>query len=245
MPLERYLGEGKMELLKREVESATGIQLKSVPRWLISENRLREQQETSNKRGSAIVITVSSESEAKRLCASGLRFGGILRVVEKYWESGPSSVCMTCCGIGHERMGKCGDRQPRCVICAGPHKLEDHQCGVTGCHKGKGKVCIHVTVKCVNCGGGHSANSNRCTKRHKAEVDARKKKILRREEAKIAESYDIKNKAFEEVSLSPKNINLDPNIRMDLETISQIGNKEDYSSELDKIPKRTDYTLQY
>ena len=29
MPLERYLGEGKMELLKREVESATGIQLKA------------------------------------------------------------------------------------------------------------------------------------------------------------------------------------------------------------------------
>ena len=160
MPLERYLGEGKMELLKREVESAMGIQLKSVPRWLISENRLREQQESSNKRGSAIVITVSSESEAKRLCASGLRFGGILRVVEKYWESRPSSVCMTCCGIGHERMGKCGDRQPRCVICAGPHKLEDHQCGVTSCHKGKEKVSIHVTVKCVNCGGGHSANSN-------------------------------------------------------------------------------------
>ena len=49
MPLERYLGEGKMELLEREVESATGIQLKSVPRWLISENRLREQQESSNK----------------------------------------------------------------------------------------------------------------------------------------------------------------------------------------------------
>jgi len=31
MPLERYLGEGKMELLRREVESAMGIQLKTVP----------------------------------------------------------------------------------------------------------------------------------------------------------------------------------------------------------------------
>lgn len=37
MPLERYLGEGKMELLKREVESATEIQLKTVPGWFISE----------------------------------------------------------------------------------------------------------------------------------------------------------------------------------------------------------------
>ena len=38
MPLERYLGERKMELLKRKVESSTGIQLKTLPRWLISEN---------------------------------------------------------------------------------------------------------------------------------------------------------------------------------------------------------------
>ena len=81
-----------MELLKREVESATGIRLKAIPRWLISESRLKEQQELNNKRGSAIVITVSGESEAKKLCASGLRFGGIVKMVEKYWESGPSSV---------------------------------------------------------------------------------------------------------------------------------------------------------
>ena len=58
MPLERYHGKGKMELLRREVVSATGIQLKTVPRWLINETRLREQQESSNKHGSAIVITV-------------------------------------------------------------------------------------------------------------------------------------------------------------------------------------------
>ncbi len=76
MLLERYLGPGKLELLKREVESSKGIPLKTMPRWLINEDRLKEQQETSNKRGLAIVITVSSESEAKRLLTSGLRFGG-------------------------------------------------------------------------------------------------------------------------------------------------------------------------
>ena len=31
MPLERYLGERKMELLKREVESVAEIQLKTMP----------------------------------------------------------------------------------------------------------------------------------------------------------------------------------------------------------------------
>lgn len=96
------------------MESATEVQLKALSCWLISENRLRAQQESSNKQGLAIVITVSGEAEAKKLCASGLHFGGIGKdgrkvLGEKYWESGPSSVCMTCCGIGHERMGKCGD----------------------------------------------------------------------------------------------------------------------------------------
>lgn len=35
MSLERYLGPGKIELLRREVESSIGIPLKTMPRWLI------------------------------------------------------------------------------------------------------------------------------------------------------------------------------------------------------------------
>ncbi len=124
MSLERYLGEKKMELLKREVEPLTRIQLSALLRWLSNEDRLREQQETGNKGNSAIVITVKGESEAKQLCASGLRFGGVVRVVEKYWKAGPSSVCMACCGIGHEWMGNCGGRPPKCITCTGLHKVE-------------------------------------------------------------------------------------------------------------------------
>lgn len=67
MPLERYLAAGSTELLKREVKSSTGIQLKTLPYWLINENCLREQ-ETSNKQGSAIVITVKGDAEQKTLC---------------------------------------------------------------------------------------------------------------------------------------------------------------------------------
>ena len=236
MPLERYLGEGKMGLLKREVESATGIQLKTLPRWLISESGLKEQLEFDNKRGSAIVITVSGESEAKKLFASGLRFGGVVKVVEKYWESGPSSVCMTCCGIGHERMGKCGDRVPKCVICAGPHKIEDQRCRVTGCNKGAGKVCVHVTVQCANCGGGHSANSNRCTLRQKAEKEARRKKTPDKGKAKVVETNEERDKAYDEASLSPD---------MDLETEEWMGEEEEESSSQDEIPEGRDHTKDY
>ena len=72
MSLKQYLGPGNMDILKREVKSSTGIPLKATPRWLISENRLQEQQENNNKRGSAMVITVKTKIEAKQIIASGL-----------------------------------------------------------------------------------------------------------------------------------------------------------------------------
>lgn len=155
MSLERYLGQGNMELLKREVESSTGIPLKAIPRWLISENWLQEQQENNDKRGSAIVITVSNEIEAKRSIASGLRFGGAVKKVEKYWDAGPGSVCMKYCGIGHERQGDCGDRPEKCILCAGAHPANEHQCGVDGCKIEKGKLCVHITARCANFPGNH------------------------------------------------------------------------------------------
>ncbi len=176
MPLERYLGEGKMELFRREVESSTGIQLKTSPRWLIHESRLRERQESGNYRGSSIVITVASSSEATHLCAKRLRFGGTFKVVERYWEAGPGSVCPICCGIGHDRLGKCGERPAKCTICAGPHKLEEHKCGVKGCETGFGKICSHVTAVCANCKGAHQATSGKCPARQRAEKEARRKK---------------------------------------------------------------------
>ncbi len=176
MSLARYLGKGKMEVLCREIESSTGIQLKTVPRWLISESRLEERLESGTGRGSAIVITVGTSEEAAKLCSKGLRFGGALKVVEKYWEAGPGSVCLSCAGVGHDRLGECGDRAVQCVICAGAHKVEDHRCGVTGCVVKMGKICTHVTPKCANCGAKHQATALRCPARLKAQAEIWKEK---------------------------------------------------------------------
>ncbi len=84
MSLARYLGNRKMELLQREIESLTGIQLKTMPRWLISETQLEERLESGIGKRSAIVITVGNSTEVSKLCSKGLRFGGVLKVVEKY-----------------------------------------------------------------------------------------------------------------------------------------------------------------
>lgn len=155
MPLLQYLEEGKIDLLYREIESFTGIKLKTRPRGLINEVRLKERLESGTGKGSAIVITVGNSIEAAKLYAKELRFGGALKVVERYWEAGPSSVCMTCLGLGHDRLGSCGDKEVQCVICAGTHKAENHKCGITGCTIGRGKICTHLVPKCANCAGNH------------------------------------------------------------------------------------------
>ncbi len=84
MSLARYLGKGKMEVLCRKIELSTRIQLKIIPRWLINKSRLEERFESGIEKRSAIVIIVGTREEVAKLCSKGLRFGGALKVVEKY-----------------------------------------------------------------------------------------------------------------------------------------------------------------
>ncbi len=49
MSLDQYFGQKKMEVLRRELELAIKIQLKTIPSWLMCENCLREQQESDTK----------------------------------------------------------------------------------------------------------------------------------------------------------------------------------------------------
>ena len=71
MSLERHLDKRSIKLSKREVKFSTGIQLKSLPWWLIKKDRLREQQE-KRKQELVIVITVKEKAEFKKLCTLGL-----------------------------------------------------------------------------------------------------------------------------------------------------------------------------
>ena len=83
---------------------------------------------------------------------------------------------MKYCGIGHEKIRSYRDKSLKYVIYTGSYKVENHSCGVTGCNKGKGKICVHITAKCANCGKTHTANFPRCVSRHKTNIKTRKKK---------------------------------------------------------------------
>lgn len=65
-------------------------------------------------------------------------------------------------------------------------------------------------MKYVNCGRGHFANSNRCTQRHKAKLDARKNNLLSKGKAKM-----------KKVSLNPKEASLKPEASPKSETSSE------------------------
>lgn len=41
-------------------------------------------------------------------------------------------------------------------------------------------MCMYISVQFVNCGGSYPANSNRCTSRHKAEIDTQNQKALKK-----------------------------------------------------------------
>lgn len=230
--------EWRYFLLSREIESSTGIKLKTTPQWLIGEARIEERHDTGNERGSAFVITVGSEEEASKLCAEWLRFGGVPKVVEKNWETGPSSVCMTCSGIGHDRLGGCNQRTEQCVVCAGAHKSENHKCGFTGCTVKKGKICIHVVPKCANCGGNHQATAFRCPAGQKAQALAWRNKGKKAQE----ESAGIADERSEdrEISVEPqrdKDIPKSINIELDIPT--DCAASPEQSSDLSSIENNT------
>ena len=89
-------------MFSREIELSIGIQLKALPCWLISEARLEKRLESGTGKRLAIVITMGNSTEASTLCSKELKFGGALKVVEKYWEAGPSSVCISCVGVSYD-----------------------------------------------------------------------------------------------------------------------------------------------
>ncbi|OJD09574.1 hypothetical protein ACJ73_10213 [Blastomyces percursus] len=150
------------------------------PFWLKNPQKVRQ----SGQLGASMVITVESLEIAQKICADGLRFGGIRHRADLYWEVGPDAVCPCCCGLGHQSFKACGEREPRCYVCGGPHTGAEHRCEVRECTARAGHPCAHLPAKCANCGKGHTALLNSCPARKEARKRAWKagQKELARQE---------------------------------------------------------------
>lgn len=171
MSLAQYLGDRKIELLRQEIKLSTGIQLKTMPRGLISETQLEKCLESGTRKSLAVVITVENSTEASKLCSKGLRFGGALKMVKKYWKAGPGLVCMSYAGVGHNCLGEYRKKAIKCVICASAHKVKNHRYGITGCTIKMDKIYTHVTPKYANCRENHQAIAFKCPTRLRAQAE--------------------------------------------------------------------------
>lgn len=158
--LDRYMGEGRLEVAREEIELMTGEQLPYAPRW-IKGDTLHERFRNGTIKRSTLVLTVKSKRAADAMLAKGLPFGGRRHELKTFWETGEGGMCMRCCGRDH--FGKCTE-EARCFICAGEHEGIKHRCAFQDCGK-KSEPCEHHVAKCANCKGPHPATSRRCPER--------------------------------------------------------------------------------
>lgn len=107
MSIAKYLVERKIELLWQNIQLSIGIELKTIPCWLINKSWLEEQLEFGIKRGSAIVIILNISKKVAKLCLKRLRFGRALKLVEFYCKARTSLVCLSYVGVSYDYLRKC------------------------------------------------------------------------------------------------------------------------------------------
>jgi hypothetical protein len=159
---------GGLEKLREEIHAENeGVIIPMAIRWMGRVADIKEKKKSGEKQASSVVFAIKGKKMAQRCLEKGLRAAGVWHEVERYVNSGPETFCESCGGGGHH-VSKCGRLgMVRCMLCAGTHKTEEHQCDVVGCKAKKGQNCNHNANKCANCKGGHIAKSNECPKNAK------------------------------------------------------------------------------
>lgn len=94
--LDRYLGDGGLDLAREEIELMTGESLPYTPRWMRGEG-LEERFHSGTVNRSTPIVTVKSKAAADSIITKGLSFGGRRHEAEKSWTRGEGGICMQCC----------------------------------------------------------------------------------------------------------------------------------------------------
>lgn len=151
IPLVDFDHEEGMEMMKEEVMTFNkGLKPIGVPYWISTkENRL------VNRAGS-VAIAFGTEEEANRAIRNRLYIAGISARVTKFYSVAPTTQCQKCRGFGH--LDTYCRKEEKCDFCCENHSTQQHYCTVC---KTKGKSCIHLIPKCINCKGNHQS-SNKC-----------------------------------------------------------------------------------
>jgi hypothetical protein len=175
---------GGLEKLRQEIQAENeGVVVPMAINWLGRTADIKEKRKSGEKQATSVVFSIKGKKIAQRCLEKGLRAAGVWHEVERYIHAGPDTFCESCCGWAHHdsKCGRLGLGVVKCMLCAGKHKTEDHQCDVVGCKAKKGQNCTHNNDKCANCRGNHIAKSNACPNKQEAIQKDKEERISWRE----------------------------------------------------------------
>ena len=109
------------------------------------------------QKADSMIISFATEEEAKRAIKNRLYIADISARVIKYTSIALTTQCIKCQGHGH--IDQYCKRPANCNLCAESHNTVQHYCNIC---KAKGKKCIHLEPKCINCKAAHTANDKNC-----------------------------------------------------------------------------------
>jgi len=96
--------------------------------------------------------------QANKAINGRLYIAGISAKVARFQNTSKTTQCLKYSGFGH-LLAFC-KKEPKCVLCAESHIMENHKCSIC---KAKKTSCLHLVPKCANCNSNtHSANSKAC-----------------------------------------------------------------------------------
>jgi hypothetical protein len=155
LPIQEFNTSDGMDLVISEITTFNkGLTPIGRPYWLTSP----EARNSGLNRLGSVVVAFPIEEQANRAIKNKLFIAGISAKVVKYRTFSSSIQCKNCSSFGH--LDKFCKKEPKCILCASPHIVTEHFCTIC---KLKGKRCIHLTPKCINCNStSHSADSKLC-----------------------------------------------------------------------------------
>ena len=160
----QYGGESGRAELREQIEAENeGVVVPPFSmRWMRSKRIIEQYYQKGRlpQDAASVVFKVCSKVVGKKLLTemwvAGVKFRAMPYIADR-----ADTLCSRCSQWGHSKFCCHQGGAPVCVICAGPHRTEEHKCEVVICGR-QGKICPHTAMKCPNCGGNHPTQDGRC-----------------------------------------------------------------------------------
>lgn len=158
-----------LDKLRSELEAENdGMKIPLAVRWLARTEIIYQRWSNKQIDSSSVTFAVKGEGFVEKMIRDGVRVCGRWMRVTQYVQVGPGALCTACSAWGHIEERCAFLSMARCVWCSGLHRTKFQKCDVAGCTRPQGTPCQHMTFRCPNCKGPHSAISKECPAKRSA-----------------------------------------------------------------------------